>query len=490
MKPQHPHIVCQISHVTKCSVTTCYDRATLPTLIEGTTFFSITEVATSCGVSRQTFWRWRQDGSVPQGRQDRHARLMFTEAELDLTRAFAGGVTSPRAAASTSIYLDNAASTRPLAAVRDAMVRAMELEFGNPSSAHSDGRRARQAVEDARDAVASLVGADPSSVIFTSGGTEANNWVLQGAPQIGVHRFIVSAAEHSSILGVLPHLEAKGFETIILPVDHEGIVSQKSLESCVIDGKTLVSIQWANNETGVIQRVGEISNYVKSRGGFFHTDAVQIVGKQQIDFNQSSIDAMTITAHKIHGPQGVGALIRKQSFKPAPLLWGGSQENGHRVGTENYLGIVGFGVAAAHRQATMRNFIRHTRGLRDFIESQLRSEISSVRINGSEVNRVCSIGNVLVPKMDGQAFVAQLDALGIRVSQSSACANMQPLPSHVLRAIGMSEDDAYSSFRFAVSEDTSFEVVTRAAQVMIDIAIKLGAKPVRDDFKSIQKEVA
>lgn len=320
MKPQHPHIVCQISHVTKCSVTTCYDRATLPTLIEGTTFFSITEVAASCGVSRQTFWRWRQDGSVPQGRQDRHARLMFTEAELDLTRAFAGGVTSPRAAASTSIYLDNAASTRPLAAVRDAMVRAMELEFGNPSSAHSDGRRARQAVEDARDAVASLVGADPSSVIFTSGGTEANNWVLQGAPQIGVHRFIVSAAEHSSILGVLPHLEAKGFETIILPVDREGLVSQKSLESCVIDGKTLVSIQWANNETGVIQRVGEISNYVKSRGGFFHTDAVQIVGKQQIDFNQSSIDAMTITAHKIHGPQGVGALIRKQSFKPAPLF--------------------------------------------------------------------------------------------------------------------------------------------------------------------------
>ena len=142
------------------------------------------------------------------------------------------------------------------------------------------------------------------------------------------------------------------------------------------------------------------------------------------------------------------------------------------------------------KKANSYQFIRHTRGLRDFIESQLRSEISSVRINGSEVNRVCSIGNVLVPKMDGQAFVAQLDALGIRVSQSSACTNMQPLPSHVLRAMGMSEDDAYSSFRFAVSEDTSFEVVTRAAQVMIDIATKLGAKRVRDEFKSIQKEVA
>ena len=490
MKRLYPHIVFQISAVTKCSVTTCYTLCTLPNTIEGTTFFSITEVAAACNVSRQTFWRWRQDGSVPQGRQDRHARLMFTEAELDLTRAFAGGVTSPRAAATTSIYLDNAASTRPLPAVCDAMVRAMELEFGNPSSAHSDGRRARQAVEDARDAVASLVGADPSSVTFTSGGTESNNWVLQGVPQIGVRRFIVSASDHSSILGVLPHLEAYGFETIILPVDHAGIVSQQSLEACAIDAETLVSIQWANNETGVIQRVNEICNYVKSRNGFFHTDAVQIVGKQQIDFNQTSIDAMTITAHKLHGPQGVGALIRKQSFKPAPIFFGGSQENGRRVGTENYLGIVGFGVAAAHRQATMRNFIRHTRGLRDFIESQLRATFSGVQINGGEVDRVCSIGNVFMPKMDGQAFVAQLDALGIRVSQSSACTNMQPGPSHVLRAMGMSEDDAYSSFRFAVSEDTSFEVVTRAAQVMIDIATRLGAKRVRDEFKSIQREVA
>ena len=490
MKPSYPHIVFQYGHVTTCSVTACYTFRNLPTVKEGTTFFSITEVAASCGVSRQTFWRWRQDGSVPQGRQDRNARFMFTEAELDLTRAFAGGVTSPRAAATTSIYLDNAASTRPLPAVRDAMVRAMELEFGNPSSAHSDGRRARQAVEDARDAIASLVGADPSSVTFTSGGTESNNWVLQGVPQIGVRRFIVSAAEHSSILGVLPYLESNGFETIVLPVDHAGIVSQQLLEACAIDAETLVSIQWANNETGVIQRVNEISNYVKSRGGFFHTDAVQIVGKQQIDFNQTSIDAMTITAHKLHGPQGVGALIRKQSFKPAPIFFGGSQENGRRVGTENYLGIVGFGVAAAHRQATMRNFIRHTRGLRDFVESQLRAAFSSIRINGGEVDRVCSIGNVFIPRMEGQAFVAQLDALGIRVSQSSACTNMQPGASHVLRAMGMSEDDAYSSFRFAVSENTSFEVLARATQVMIDIATKLGAKPGQDEFKSIQREVA
>lgn len=447
----------------------------MPTRIDGSIFYSCTDVAQTCAVSRQTIWRWRHYGLIPSGRAGRARSVVFSKSEVDLIRAHATQLDSSRESRSQVVYLDNAASTRPLAIVRNAVMRAMDLNFGNPSSAHSSGRRARQLVEDARDQVAALVGADRTHVSFTSGATEANNWILQGAVKSGVHRIITTEIEHSSVLGPASALKQPGVEVIILPVDHAGVVDLHALESVPIDERTLVSIQWANNETGVIQPILEAARVVKSRGGLFHSDAAQAAGKLILNFSESPLDALTITAHKLHGPQGVGAALLKPSFAPTPLLVGGSQEHGFRVGTENYPGIIGFGVAAEHRLATMRSFAQQAHALRDLIETRLRGEFIDVEVNGGTASRVCTTGNIRIGRIDGQALVAQLDARNVRVSQSSACTNMRPEPSYVLRAMGLTEEESYSSIRYAVSEDSTYEACDRAANLIIEIATRLGA---------------
>ena len=462
----------------------------MPSQIDGSIFYTCTDVAQACAVSRQTIWRWRQDGLIPSGRTNRTRSVVFTESEMNYIRAHATQPDASRDAKSRTIYLDNAASTRPLDIVRDAVMRAMDVDFGNPSSAHGTGRRARQIVEDARDQVASLAGADRSHVHFTSGGTEANNWILQGAVRSGIRRIITTAVEHSSILGVAEALRSQGVEVVILPVDNQGRIAVETLDRHEIDTATLVSIQWANNETGVMQPVLEAAALVKARGGRTHSDAAQAIGKMAIDFASSPLDAVTFTAHKIHGPQGIGAAITKPTLAPGPILFGGSQEHGRRVGTENYPGIAGFGVAAEHRHATLRTFIRQTRALRDMFEARLRESIANVQFNGGLSDRVCTTGNVLIHGIDGQALVAQLDAKNVRISQSSACTNMRPEPSYVLRAMGLNEEQAYASIRYAVSEDTSFEACERAAGLIIESAIRLGAEPRRVSNSPTHKEVA
>lgn len=468
----------------------------MPTEIDGSVFYSCTEVASACGVSRQTIWRWRQDGLIPIGRSRRGRSVVFSATELEYIRAHAsirahaGQLEAHRSTTPPEIYLDNAASTRPLPIVRDAVLRAMEIDFGNPSSAHGAGRRARQALEDARDQVAGLAGADRSHVVFTSGGTEANNLLLRSVAKSGFRRIITTAIEHSSILGLLDAVAETGVEVKILSVDSNGLIDLEHLERLEIDPRTLVSIQWANNETGVLQPVIAASEIVARRKGRFHTDATQAVGKLSIDFSASPIDALTITAHKIHGPQGSGALLVKQHIRPAPLLLGGSQEGGLRVGTENFPGIIGFGVAAEHRLATLRTFVRQTRSLRDIFEASLRDALLDARINGAMADRVCTTGSVTIPGVDGQALIAQLDARGIRLSQSSACTNMRPEPSYVLRAMGLDEDAAYSTIRYAMSEDSTFEACTRAAASIAEIAIRLGANAGKRGAIGVDKEVA
>lgn len=415
--------------------------------------------------------------------------MVFSATELEYIRAHARQLEGPRVASPSEVYLDNAASTRPLQIVRDAVVRAMEIDFGNPSSAHGAGRRARQALEDARDQVAALVGADRSHVVFTSGGTEANNLMLRNASASGIKRVITSAVEHSSILGIVESLPSQGIEVVILPVDSNGRICIADLENSTIDPRTLVSLQWANNETGVLQSVLEVAEIVAQRGGHFHTDASQAVGKFPLDFAGSAIEALTMTAHKVHGPQGVGALVVKRAALPNPLMLGGSQERGQRVGTENFPGIVGFGVAAEHRLATLRTFIRQTRSLRDIFESSLRDSLRDVRFNGALESRVCTTGSVTIPNVDGQALIAQLDARGIRVSQSSACTNMRPEPSYVLRAMGMTEDEAYSTIRYAMSEDSTFESCSRAAACIAEVAARLGAIHAPHALAANNKEV-
>jgi cysteine desulfurase len=462
----------------------------MPAEIDGSIFYTCTDIAHACGVSRQTIWRWRQEGLIPIGRARKGRSVIFSATELEYIRAHARQLEVPRATFASEVYLDNAASTRPIQIVRDAVLRAMDVDFGNPSSAHGSGRRARQALEDARDQVAALVGADRSHVVFTSGGTEANNLVLRHAQTSGISRVITSAVEHSSILGILDSLTDCGIKVELLPVDMNGRIRLDDLANATIDPQTLVSLQWANNETGVLQPVMEAATLVKERGGRFHTDAAQALGKFSIDLCSSPIDALTITSHKIHGPQGVGALVVKPAARPKPLMLGGSQERGQRVGTENFPGIVGFGVAAEHRLATLRTFVRQTRSLRDMFESSLRNTLRDVRINGALENRVCTTGSATIPGVDGQALIAQLDSRGIRISQSSACTNMRPEPSYVLRAMGMTEDDAYSTIRYAMSEDSTFESCSRAVACITEIAIRLGASPMGIPATSLDKEVA
>jgi cysteine desulfurase len=445
----------------------------MPTELDGCTYLTCAEVAEACGVSRQTIWRWRQAGVIPQGELRRGRAVLFSETEVEFVRAVAAGDFPAAQSASEAIYLDNAASARPTAAVRDAVLRAMQDDFGNPSSPHSSGLTARRSLAEAREAVAALVGADPEGVVFTSGGTEANNLALHGCVAKGFRRIVISAVEHPSVTESAEAASRSGVEVVVLPVDRSGVVNRDALAAIAVDGSTLVSIQWANSETGVIQPIAELSEMVKSRGGVVHCDAVQAAGKITVDFVTLPIDALTITSHKLHGPQGVGALVLKPSFPRQPLFWGGSQESGRRGGTENYPGIVGFGVAASQRMATMRGFVRRTRAMRDFIESELLRRVPVARINGGGT-RVCNITNLSIPGVDGQALVALLDARGIRLSQVSACSNMRPEPSRVLRSMDLSEDDAYSSFRVSVSEDTAFEQCRRAVEEIVAVVANLG----------------
>lgn len=460
----------------------------MPIVLDGSSFYYCSEVASGCGVSRQTIWRWRTDGAIPAGRTIRGRRVLFTASELDLIRDHANRLEAKQPTTADSIYLDNAASTRPLEAVRQAVARAMASDFGNPSSAHRAGRNARQALESAREAISSLVNCQAEHVHFTSGGTEANNWIIRGAIEAGIRHIVSTSIEHSSIIGVLGWAEAQGVKVSLLPVGADGRVSPTALATVPIDSQTLVTIQWANNETGVLHPIKDLASETQRRGGWFHSDAAQAVGKVPIDFTDRCLDALTFTAHKLHGPQGVGAAIIRETLRIAPLLRGGSQEHGRRVGTENYPGIIGFGVAAEHRAATLRSFAKRTRALRESLEVALCSALAGARVNGCS-DRVCTTSNIYIPGLDGQAFVAQLDARGIQISQSSACTNMRPESSYVLRSMGLTEEEAYSSFRIAVSEDTTFEACDRAAREMIKVAELLGVRR-RNELNHPIKEVA
>ena len=462
----------------------------MPVRVDNEIYFSAAEVAQVCGVSRQTVWRWRQAKLIPTGRTSHRRTVVFSDTEVELIRSRASRLADRRSPVSTEIYLDNAASTRPLGIVVDAMARAMAADFGNPSSAHGAGRRARQAVEDAREQVAGLVGGDRTHVTFTSGGTEANYTIVRAALARGMRRLVTSAVEHSSVFGAAELFVAAGGTVTVIPVTAEGLVHPAALLEARPGPDTLVSIQWANNETGVIQPVSELAAIAKGSGALVHCDAAQAVGKLELDFMASAVDAITISAHKIHGPQGVGALLAKRTLTLASFSTGGSQEGGRRVGTENYPGIVGMGVAAEHRTGSMRVFLRNARGLRDHLEQRLLSAFTGTVVHGASAPRVCCLGNLRIDSVDGQALIAQLDAASVRLSQTSACTNMQPEPSHVLRAMGLSDSQAYASFRYAVSEDSTFEEVDAATDLIVAAATRLGAEPRVHRTRSSDKEAA
>ena len=373
------------------------------------------------------------------------------------------------------IYLDNNATTQPLPEVVQAVTSAMIDGHGNPSSVHSAGARARRHLQQARRQVAALLRSSPEEIVFTSGATEANNLVLQNlvGGAFDGFRLVTTAVEHASILAVADHLRTRGVDVKILPVDADGLVDSQEMLRAIVPGRTLVSIQWANNETGVLQPISELACMATEAGAIFHTDAVQAVGKAPIDMSEISVDLLSLSGHKVHGPHGVGAVVGRRVKELRPQSFGGSQEGSLRPGTENVAAIAGLGVALEERHRRYGQVETHVRALRDVFESRLEDLNLVEGVNGGRVGRVPNASNVRFSNVDGEALTIRLDRLGVRCSQSSACANQRPEPSYVLRAMGLSEDQAYASVRFGFSELNTMEDVEIAVRSIATVHARI-----------------
>ena len=376
---------------------------------------------------------------------------------------------------SREIYLDNNATTRVLPEVVDAVARAMRDGYGNPSSLHGAGSRARTRLWEARERVAAAVSAQPEDVLFTSGASEANNVVIQSLLRgpMKEFRLVTSVVEHSSVLATAEELERQGREVVMVPVDEVGVVCEDALVDAIAPGRTLVSVQWANNETGVVQPIARLLNRSRELGAIFHTDAVQAVGKIPVDVSTVPVDFMSVSAHKVHGPLGVGALVAPNRNLLTPLLFGGSQERSLRPGTENVPGIVGFGVALSLRGARFGAIALLTQEMRDAFERGLLRRGLVRAFNGARAGRLPNTSNPLFLDADGEALVIRLDKAGVRCSQSSACTNQRPEPSYVLRAMGLTEAEAYASVRFAFSEFNSMRDADDAVEAISHVRASL-----------------
>ena len=367
---------------------------------------------------------------------------------------------------SKEIYLDNNATTRPIPEVVERVVELMTSQYGNPSSVHQRGIRTRDALLRARESVALLVGASEEQVVFTSGGTEANNLALNKVAITDAKHLVTTETEHSSVLNKAGALQKQGAKVTYLRVDGMGRISPQVLKTVISDQVDLVSIHWVNNETGVIQPIEELGEICRNNRVKFHVDAAQAVGKVPIDFSDLPVDILTFSAHKIHGPQGVGALCFRNIEDVTPVFFGGDQERVIRPGTENLPGIAGFGEAAAVRQRDFSDATKHMENLRDVFEQRLMEALPDVLVNGAPSYRVCNTSNIRFPGIDGMALMARLDIGGVICSQTSACKSQRPEPSHVLLAMGLSEEEAFTSVRFSFSAlNTSDEAEAAADRV-------------------------
>lgn len=326
--------------------------------------------------------------------------------------------------------------------------------YGNPSSIHSPGRITRTAIDNARGQVAELVGAHPTQIIFTSGGTEANNLALNVLASHEVGTFCVSAIEHPAVLEPARHWQTKGWQLESLKVNADGVVDEVYANTVLQHRPTLMSVMIANNETGVIQPVQSLAQSAHEQGVIVHTDAVQAAGKIAIDFNALGAHLMSLSSHKIYGPKGVGALVVDKALDIPPLLWGGGHEKGWRSGTENVAAIVGFAKAAelAQQQLTQRS--EHMRSLRDRLESALKM-MDGVHIIAESAPRLPNTVLIAIPGVEGETLLMSLDAKGIAVSSGSACASTDTEPSHVLGAMRLDDELAQSTVRISFGKDNT-----------------------------------
>jgi len=367
------------------------------------------------------------------------------------------------------IYLDYNATTPLLPEVREAMEPYLGAQWGNPSSGHSLGRAAALAVGKARGEVASLVGAQAQDVIFTGSATEANNSALAAALAAGgatKRRVVTVATEHSAVLAYGAALAAGGVRVIIVPVLRTGVVDWVTLEREVTPDPAVVSVMWANNETGVIHPVAEVGRLCVERGVLFHCDAAQAAGKVPIDLAEVGIDYLTVSSHKFYGPKGVGALVLRPGTPFTPLLMGGQQEGGRRGGTENVPGIAGFGRAAELAVSELAARAARAGALRDELERLILAEFPGSYCNGAGAPRIANTTNLGFPGMDSESLVKVLDAEGVCVSAGSACLAHALTPSHVVQAMTGSYAKAGEALRFSVSHLNTTEEVQTAVRIL------------------------
>ena len=376
------------------------------------------------------------------------------------------------------VYLDYSATTPVKEEVLQDMLPYFTEHYGNASSLHTMGLESKLAIDKAREQVANLVGASPNEIYFTGSGSESDNWVLESVANDmklrgkGKH-IITSSIEHHAVLHTCEFLEKQGFDVTYLDVDKEGFVSSDALEKAIRDDTVLISIMFLNNEIGTIEPVKKLAEVARRHKILFHTDAVQAVGNVDIDVKELGVDMLSMSAHKIYGPKGQGALYVKKGVRISGFIHGGAQEMGKRAGTENLAGIVGFGKAAELAKVNLESHIRHSKELRDYLIRSITERIPDVFVNGSMDARHPGNANITFKYIEGESILLLLDSFGIAVSTGSACSSKSLDPSHVLTAIGIPHEMIHGSVRFTVGDFTTKEDIDFTVDKLEQVVTKL-----------------
>jgi cysteine desulfurase len=377
----------------------------------------------------------------------------------------------------TRIYLDHNATTPVASACVDAMAAALREEYGNPSSVHHFGQKAKAVIDEARSRVADLISADPSEVVFTSGGTESDNSAIRGAAEAqelaGRRHLVASTIEHEAVLNTVKALGRRGFEVSWLPVGDTGVMDPEALRPLIGDRTAVVSVMHANNEVGTIQPVAELARLAKSCGALVHVDAVQSAGKIPLDVKALGADLVSMSAHTFYGPKGIGALWIRRGVRLVATSTGGRHERGRRAGTENVAGIVGMGVAARLARSHQAEEAARLAALRDRLEEGVLRSVSGTVVNGQRNLRVPNTSNISFDRVEAESLLIGLDLAGIAVSTGSACSSGTLEPSHVLKAMGFAPHRTQNSIRFSLGAANTEADVDRTIAVLPGIVEKL-----------------
>jgi cysteine desulfurase len=375
------------------------------------------------------------------------------------------------------VYFDHNATTPVAPEVADRMDRAVREHWGNASSVHHFGQQAKAAVDDARGQVAALLGADPSEIIFTAGGTESDNFAIRGAAEAleptGRKHLIATSIEHEAVLKTLAALAKRGWRVTLLQVDASGIASPDALRQAITDDTAVVSVMHANNEIGTIQPIAELAAIAKAHGALMHTDAVQSAGKIPIDVKALGVDMLSISGHKFYGPKGVGAMWLRKGVRLTPYMTGGRQERNRRAGTENVPAIVGLGAAAERARVKLQDEGTRVRALRDRLEAGVLASVAGAARNGAAEPRVPNTSNISFDRIESESLLIGLDLEGIAVSSGSACSSGTLEPSHVLKAMGLPHLRTLSSIRFSLGASNTEADVDRVIRVLPPLVEKL-----------------